>query len=159
MSKVETRSAIKNFVEFWKDKGYEKGESQKFWIQLLREVLNIEHPEQFISFEDKVKLDHTSFIDGYIPSTKVLIEQKAKIEKMAQGILDSRALYPQCSFADLYDELTMPSELRKAHQENDKAVMEAYGFKKQDETGKTRWLTESETVAELMKMYKELTEI
>lgn len=85
-------------------------------------------------------------------------EQKAKIEKTAQGILDTRALYPQCSLADLYDDLTMPAELRKAHQENDKAVMEAYGLKKQDEkTGKTRWLTESETVAELMKMYKALT--
>lgn len=87
-------------------------------------------------------------------------EQKAKIEKTAQGILDTRALYPQCSLADLYDDLTMPPELRKAHQENDKAVMEAYGFRKQDETtGKTRWLTENETVAELMKMYQKLTEI
>lgn len=87
-------------------------------------------------------------------------EQKAKIEKTAQGILDARALYPQCSLADLYDDLTMPPELRKAHQENDKAVMEAYGFRKQDETtGKTRWLTENETVAELMKMYQKLTEI
>ena len=84
-------------------------------------------------------------------------EQKAKIEKTAQGILDARVLYPDCSLADLYDDLTMPAELRKAHQENDKAVMEAYGFKKRDENGKLRWLTESETVAELMKMYQELT--
>ena len=84
-------------------------------------------------------------------------EQKAKIEKTAQGILDARALYPDCSLADLYDDLTMPAELRKAHQENDKAVMEAYGFKKRDENGKLRWFTESETVAELMKMYQELT--
>ncbi len=84
-------------------------------------------------------------------------EQKAKIEKTAQGILDARALYPDCSLADLYDDLTMPAELRKAHQENDKAVMEAYGFKKRDENGKLHWLTESETVAELMKMYQELT--
>ena len=83
--------------------------------------------------------------------------QKAKIEKTAQGILDARSLYPDCSLADLYDELTMPSELRKAHQENDKAVMEAYGFKKQDENGKTKWLTEPETVACLMEMYKKLT--
>ena len=83
--------------------------------------------------------------------------QKAKIEKTAQGILDARALYPDCSLADLYDELTMPPELRKAHQENDKAVMEAYGFKKRDENDKLRWLTEQETVAELMKMYLELT--
>ena len=84
-------------------------------------------------------------------------EQKAKIEKTAQGILDARALYPDCSLADLYDELTMPPELRKAHQLNDAAVMEAYGFRTKDEqTGKSRWLTESETVARLMQMYQEL---
>ena len=77
-------------------------------------------------------------------------EQKAKIEQTAQGILDARALYPDCSLADLYDEVTMPPELRKAHQANDKAVMQAYGF-----WGKVK--TESECVAELMKMYKELT--
>lgn len=77
-------------------------------------------------------------------------EQKTKIEQTAQAILDARALYPDCSLADLYDELTMPSELRKAHQANDKAVMQAYGF-----WGKLN--TESECVAELMKMYKELT--
>ena len=77
-------------------------------------------------------------------------EQKAKIEQTAQGILDARALYPDCSLADLYDELTMPNELRKAHQANDKAVMQAYGF-----WGKIN--TESECVAELMKMYQKLT--
>ena len=84
-------------------------------------------------------------------------EQKAKIEKAAQGILNAREKHPDSSLADLYNDLTMPSELRKAHQENDKMVMEAYGFKKKDENGKTRWLSESETVAELMKMYQELT--
>lgn len=78
-------------------------------------------------------------------------EQKAKIEKTAQMILDARALYPDSSLADLYDELTMPPELRKAHQANDRAVMEAYGF-----WGKLN--TESECVAELMKMYQRLTE-
>ena len=77
-------------------------------------------------------------------------EQKAEIEKTAQAILDARELYPDCSLADLYDELTMPPELRKAHQANDKAVMKAYGF-----WGKLN--TESECVAELMKMYQELT--
>ena len=76
-------------------------------------------------------------------------EQKAKIEKTAQAILDARNLYPNSSLADLYDELTMPVELRKAHQENDKAVMEAYGFD-------WRKMTESDCVAELMKMYQEL---
>ena len=78
-------------------------------------------------------------------------EQKAKIEQTAQEILDARALYPDCSLADLYDEVTMPPELRKAHQQNDKAVMQAYGF-----WGKLN--TETECVAELMKMYQELTQ-
>ena len=76
-------------------------------------------------------------------------EQKEKIEKTAQGILDARAKYPNSSLADLYDELTMPVELRKAHQENDKAVMEAYGFD-------WRKMTESDCVAELMKLYQKL---
>ena len=81
-------------------------------------------------------------------------EQKAKIEQTAQGILDARALYPDSSLADLYDELTMPPELRKAHQENDKAVMAAYGITKSDE----EFHSESACVAMLMKMYKELIE-
>jgi len=76
--------------------------------------------------------------------------QKAKIEQTAQAILDARALYPDCSLADLYDEVTMPPELRKAHQQNDKAVMQAYGFW-------GRLNTETECVAELMKMYQKLT--
>ena len=78
-------------------------------------------------------------------------EQKARIEQTAQAILDARALYPDCSLADLYDEVTMPPELRKAHQANDKAVMQAYGF-----WGKLN--TETACVAELMKMYQKLTE-
>lgn len=79
-------------------------------------------------------------------------EQKAKIEQTAQAILDARALYSNCSLADLYDEIAMPSELREAHQANDKAVMQAYGF-----WGKIK--TESECVAELMKMYQKLTRV
>ena len=75
--------------------------------------------------------------------------QRAKIEQTAQAILDARALYPECSLADLYDEVTMPPELRKAHQQNDKAVMQAYSFW-------GRLNTETECVAELMKMYQEL---
>ena len=77
-------------------------------------------------------------------------EQKAKIEQTAQAILDARAFYPDCSLADLYDELAMPAELRKAHHENDFAVMAAYGF--------DRKITESECVAELMRRYREMTE-
>lgn len=77
--------------------------------------------------------------------------QKAKIEQTAQAILDARARYPESSLADLYDELTMPPELRKAHQDNDRAVMQAYGFSVRD-------MTESICVAELMRMYQSLTE-
>lgn len=78
-------------------------------------------------------------------------KQKTRIEQTAKAILDARAKYPNSSLADLYDELTMPVELRKAHQQNDIAVMEAYGFD---------WhkMTESDCVAELMKMYQELVE-
>lgn len=78
-------------------------------------------------------------------------EQRTKIEQTAQAILDARNLYPDCSLADLYDEATMPPELRKAHQQNDKAVMQAYGF-----WGKLN--TETACVAELMKMYQKLAE-
>ena len=77
-------------------------------------------------------------------------EQKKKIEETAQAILDARTLYPDCSLADLYDEVAMPPELRKAHQANDKAVMQAYGFSIK--------MTESECVAELFKLYEKLAE-
>lgn len=76
-------------------------------------------------------------------------DQREKVEKTAQMILDARQKYPDSSLADLYDELTMPVELRKAHQLNDIAVMEAYGFD-------WRNMTESDCFAELMKMYQEL---
>lgn len=85
------------------------------------------------------------------PWPKPTEEQKAKIEKTAQAILDARALYPDSSLADLYDDLTMPVELRKAHQDNDRAVMEAYGWKASSQ------FTESMCVAELFKLYQELT--
>lgn len=75
-------------------------------------------------------------------------KQKERIEQSAQGILDARALYPDSSLADLYDPLTMPVELRKAHIANDKAVMAAYGFGIK--------MTEEECVAELMKLYQKM---
>ena len=75
-------------------------------------------------------------------------EQKVKIEQTAQAILDARALFPESSLADLYDEVAMPPELRKAHQDNDRAVMEAYGWKV------SREFTESVCVAELFKLYQ-----
>ena len=75
--------------------------------------------------------------------------QKAKNEQRAQAILDARALYPDSSFADLYDEVTMPPKLRKAHQNNDRAVMQAFGFSIKD-------MTENSCVAELLRMYQDL---
>ena len=78
-------------------------------------------------------------------------EQKVKIEQTAQAILDARALYPDSSLADLYDETTMPPELRKAHQQNDRAVMRAYGFD-------IKTTTETSCVAKLMQMYQVLTQ-
>lgn len=83
-------------------------------------------------------------------------KQKEKIRNTAKGILEARNLYPDASFADLYDELTMPKELRRAHQANDKAVMEAYGLTKIVD-GKKTWLTESETVARLFELYEQMT--
>ena len=78
--------------------------------------------------------------------------QREKIEQTAQAVLDARALYSESSLADLYDEVTMPPELRKAHQANDRAVMEAYGWKASSQ------FTESMCVAELFKLYQNLTE-
>ena len=76
--------------------------------------------------------------------------QRENITQTAQAILDARALYPDSSLADLYDELAMPVELRKAHRANDAAVLEAYGFPKD--------ATESEIVSRLFAMYQRLTE-
>lgn len=76
MTDAEQRKAAQKFAADWRDKGYEKGESQPFWLALLRNVYGVEEPEQFIIFEEQVHLDHTSFIDGSIPATHVLIEQK-----------------------------------------------------------------------------------
>ena len=79
-------------------------------------------------------------------------EQRARIEQTAQAILDARANYPDSSLADLYDEVTMPAELRRAHQDNDKAVMKAYGF----DPKIIDYDFESPIVAELLKFYKKL---
>ena len=93
------------FAERWKGRGYERGESQPFWIDLLSNVYGIETPSDgFISFEDH-RMD---------------------------------------------DEQTMSVELRRAHQDNDRAVMAAYGFS-------VKTMTESLCVAELFKLYQQLT--
>jgi hypothetical protein len=198
----EQKKNAQAFIKRWEDRGNERQDSQSFWLDLLQSVYGIEKPSKYITFEDKVMLDHTSFIDGFIDTTKVLIEQKGadkdlnkaikqsdgtfltpfqqakrysakivynnfpwpevteaqkeKISKTAQAILDARALHPESSLADLYDESAIPAELRRAHQANDKAVMEAYDMTKIVD-GKKTWLTESETVARLFEMYEEIT--
>jgi len=89
MNATEQKTAAKKFAEYWKDRGYEKGESQKFWIDLLEHVYGVEDITEFITFEDQVRLDHTSFIDGFIPSTHVLIEQKGLGKDLRKGIKQS----------------------------------------------------------------------
>ena len=89
MNDVQQRNAAKHFADFWKGKGYEKGETQKFWLSLLGEVLGVEHPAEYITFEDQVHLDHTSFMDGYIPLTRVLIEQKGLGKDLRKPIRQS----------------------------------------------------------------------
>ena len=89
MTESEQKIAAKKFAADWKGKGYEKGQSQPFWLSLLRDVFGVEHPEQFIIFEEQVHLDHTSFIDGTIPTTKVLIEQKGLDKDLKKPIRQS----------------------------------------------------------------------
>lgn len=79
----------KNFIKEWKDRGKEKQDSQSFWLSLLRDVLGIENPETFIKFEEKVKLSHDSFIDGYIDQTHVMIEQKGIDKDLDKAIRQS----------------------------------------------------------------------
>lgn len=89
MSDAKRRAAARKFANFWKDKGYEKGESQPFWLALLRDVFGVENPEAAISFEGRVKLAQTSFIDGFIDATKVLVEQKSRNKDLRKPIKQS----------------------------------------------------------------------
>ena len=89
MNQIQQKIAAQKFAEYWKGKGYEKGESQKFWIDLLEHVYGVQNVAEYISFEDQVHLDHTSFIDGFIPSTHVLIEQKGLGKDLRKGIKQS----------------------------------------------------------------------
>ena len=94
MRDFDQKKAAKEFAERWKDKGYEKGESQKYWIDLLQNVLGVDNPISFIEFEDTVHIDKaTGFIDGYIPSTKVLIEQKSIDKDLRKGIRQSNGTF------------------------------------------------------------------
>lgn len=83
MTVQEQRANAKAFAEEWKNRGDEKSETQQFWMSLLSSVFGIDEPQKYIEFEKRVKLTHTSFIDAYISSTKVLIEQKRSIGQFA----------------------------------------------------------------------------
>lgn len=89
MKDTNQRQAARTFAENWKGRGYEKRDSQIFWVELLTQVYGVTEPSQFITFEDQVKLDHTSFIDGYIESTHVMIEQKSLGKSLTTGIRQS----------------------------------------------------------------------
>lgn len=90
MKEREQRMAAKKFAADWKNKGYEKGDSQPFWIALLRNVYGVEEPEQYIAFEEQAHIDHTTgFIDGYISATHVLIEQKGLDKNLNKPIKQS----------------------------------------------------------------------
>ena len=77
MTVQEQRANAKAFAEEWKNRGDEKSETQQFWMSLLHSVFGIEEPQKFIEFEKRVQLTHVSFIDAFIETTKVLIEQKS----------------------------------------------------------------------------------
>ena len=89
MTDAQQRAAAKVFAKNWKDRGYEKGDSQIFWMELLTMVFGVTEISQFISFEDQVHLDHTSFIDGYIEKTHVMIEQKSISKSLTAAIRQS----------------------------------------------------------------------
>ena len=89
MTDVRQRTAAKNFVAYWTGRGDEKQETQRFWIDLLRNVYGVTEPEKAIAFECPVKLDHVSFIDGYLKETRVLIEQKGADIDLRRGYKQS----------------------------------------------------------------------
>lgn len=85
----EQKKNAKAFIERWKNRGNERQDSQSFWLDLLGNVFDIENPTEYITFEDKVMMDHTSFIDGYIEKTRVLIEQKSRTKDLSKAIIQS----------------------------------------------------------------------
>lgn len=89
MTEREQKAAAKKFAEYWADKGYEKGESQTFWLDFLGNVLGVEDPKTFIKFEEKIKIDRASFIDGHIRATNVIIEQKSAKKDLGKAIRQS----------------------------------------------------------------------
>ncbi len=90
---MTTKADVQKFVERWTNKGDEKQQSQIFWIEFLQDILGIKVPSEYIEFEDRVKLDHTSFIDGYIKQTHTMIEQKSITKSLDAKIKQSDGNY------------------------------------------------------------------
>ena len=138
-TQANRRKAARAFVQEWSGKGYEKGETQRFWLSLLHTVFGIDNPMKMMEFELPVKTitkeKGSDFIDAYIHATKVLIEQKG-------SHVDLNAKYRQSDGQEL-------TPYQQAHRANDAAVLEAYGFPKD--------ATESDIVARLFALYRELT--
>lgn len=80
-----SKDAARRFVETWTDRGHERSESQTFWYQLLHDVFGIDIPANFVKYELPVRLKNAKFIDAYIPSTKVIIEQKSSTEDLRKA--------------------------------------------------------------------------
>lgn len=93
MTDAEQKAAAKAFAANWQGKGYEKGETQPFWLSLLRDVYGIAQPENFIFFEEKVQLEHASFIDARIPETHVIIEQKSLGKDLGKPVKQSNGTF------------------------------------------------------------------
>jgi len=161
-SKVSIRSVFVVYIDFSAVSGFMTPDviaSNKLYLVpmanlfMLGVMISNVHMAWMRAVAGRLKSDYSYSPSVYnnFPWPTPTGKQKAVIEQTAQAILDARALYPDASLADLYDETTMPPELRRAHQNNDRAVMMAYGFSVRD-------MTESKCVAELMKMYQALTE-
>ncbi len=89
LTNIQSQKAAKQFAEEWQGKGYEKGDTQKFWLELLQNVLGVQDVFKFIEFEDQVLVENTNFMDGYIPATKVLIEQKSIEKELGKPVVQS----------------------------------------------------------------------
>lgn len=130
---MQPAKAAQAFADQWRGRGYEKGETQTYWLALLRDVLGVARPEEIIKFEDQVRLGHTGFIDAYIEPTHVLIEQKSIDKDLRKPVRQSDG--------------AMPYDLRQAHRTNDRAVLAAYGISPDT--------AEEDVTARLFALYKE----
>ena len=89
ITSTQQQIAAAQFAKDWAGRGYEKGDTQRFWLELLQKVFGVEDPYKFIEFEDQVMVENTNFMDGYIPTTKVLVEQKSIEKELGKPVKQS----------------------------------------------------------------------